>query len=188
MTQRRKHSPRRNGFTLVEVLAALLLMAIILPVTMRGLGFATHAAVSSRRRNEASLLAQSKLDELLATQQWANGGAMSGDFSGDGWPDYTWSAELVQWSPNGMVMDTGLGGDALSGNSTAPTASSLNSSSNSSSSTSTLSSANNSLQELDIHVNWNDERGQQSMTLGTLVYQSGNSASSTSGLGGTTFP
>lgn len=188
MTQRYVHSRRSSGFTLVEVIAALLLMAIILPVTMRGVSFASHAAVDARRRNEASILAQSKLDELLATQQWANGGAMSGDFSGDGWPDYSWSAELLSWSPNGMVMDAGLGGDALSGNSTTPSASSLNSSSSSSSSNSTISSANNSLQELDVHITWNDNRGQQSLMLGTLVYQSGNSTSSTSGLSGTTFP
>jgi prepilin-type N-terminal cleavage/methylation domain-containing protein len=90
---------RPRGFTLVEALAALLLVAIVLPVVMRGVTVASRAAASARRNTEAASLAQSKLNELVATEQWRSG-YLSGRFeSGDGdrANDYTWTAEAVQW-------------------------------------------------------------------------------------------
>src|SRR5947209_4673020 len=109
-SRRRALCRRGGGFTLIEVLAALMLVAIVLPVAMRGVSVATAAASAARHRNEAAALAQSKLDELLAnmqTQQTQMSSSMSGDFGGD-WPEYQWSAELVTWAPNGMNMSTGL--------------------------------------------------------------------------------
>lgn len=172
---------RKGGFTLVEVLAALLLVAIVLPVTMRGVTYATNAATAARRRNEASGLAQSKLDELLATQDWTSG-SLSGDFVADGWPDYSWSAELAQWTPNGLQMSNGLANNSMVG--TASSAGTTASAAGSTSGTSTAanaSSSNNTLQELDLHVTWTDHGMQQTLTLSTLVYQSGNSMASSSG-------
>src|SRR4051794_33197688 len=101
-----------GGFTLIEVLAALMLVAIVLPVAMRGVSVATGAASNARHRNEASALAQSKMDELLANMQATQtqmNTNMSGDF-GEDWPGYEWSAELVTWAPNGMNLSTGLAG------------------------------------------------------------------------------
>jgi prepilin-type N-terminal cleavage/methylation domain-containing protein len=91
---------RRRGFTLVEALAALLLVAIVLPVVMRGVTVATRAASSARRNTEAASLAQSKLNELVATGQWRSG-YLAGQFDdtdGDSGYDYTWSAEATRWS------------------------------------------------------------------------------------------
>jgi hypothetical protein len=158
-------------------------MAIVLPITMRGVSYATSAAASARRRNEAAALAQSKLDELLATQAWSTG-STAGDFVADGWPDYSWSAELVQWSPNGMQLSNGLGSESTNSSSsvTTGTSTSVSSAGTNTGMSSTASSSNNTLQELDLHVTWKDNRGQQTLTLSTLVYQSGNSVSATSGL------
>ena len=86
----------RRGFTLIEVLAAMLLMAIVLPPVMEGVALATRAASDARRRTEAAGLAEEKLSELLATSQWT-GGSLSGDF-GAGWPDYHWQANVYGWA------------------------------------------------------------------------------------------
>ena len=49
----------RRGFTLVEILATLALVAIILPVAMSGISLALRVADESRRQTEATALAQS---------------------------------------------------------------------------------------------------------------------------------
>lgn len=94
---------RGNGFTLVEVLAAMLLIAIVLPAVMQGITLSVNAGNAARRRTEASGLAQSKLAELIATDEWQTG-AMSGDFSPD-WPDYRWEATAQAWGQD----TTGMG-------------------------------------------------------------------------------
>jgi len=86
---------RREGFTLVEVLASIVLVAIILPAAMKGISIATGLAGQAAHRMEAATLAESKLAEFVATEAWRDGDA-SGDF-GDDWPQYTWSAELNDW-------------------------------------------------------------------------------------------
>ncbi len=84
-----------SGFTLVEVLATLALMAIILPVAMHGISLATAAASTARRQMEAACIAESKLAELLAGGDW-QGTELSGDF--DGKPaGYQWSAQVDDW-------------------------------------------------------------------------------------------
>jgi type II secretion system protein I len=85
----------RAGFTLPEVLATLLLVAIVLPSVMQGISLATAAAGTARQRSEATALAESKLNELVATNQWQSGG-LSGDF-GEQWREYTWQAEVQSW-------------------------------------------------------------------------------------------
>lgn len=86
----------RRGFTLVEVLAAMLLIAIVLPIAMKGITLAASAGTESRRRSEAAGLAQSKLGELIATGDWETGN-QSGTFAPN-WPDYRWEAGVVAWS------------------------------------------------------------------------------------------
>lgn len=89
-------SPRGgNAFTLVEVLATLTLVAIILPVAMKGISLAITASGEARRRLEASSLAEANLAELLAAGEW-QGTDLSGDF-GEARPDYRWHAEVSDW-------------------------------------------------------------------------------------------
>ena len=88
------HAPRSRGFTLVEALAALVLVAIILPVAMQGITLATAAAGNARRQVEAATLAEAKLTELVATGAWQDAD-LSGDF-GDEHPDYLWAAEVTE--------------------------------------------------------------------------------------------
>ena len=84
-----------EAFTLVETLATLTLVAIILPVAMRGISLATSAASLARRQAEAGSLAEAKLNEMIATDAWQTAN-LSGDFGLDG-PDYRWSADVRDW-------------------------------------------------------------------------------------------
>jgi prepilin-type N-terminal cleavage/methylation domain-containing protein len=84
-----------RGFTLIEVLATVMLLAIIVPAINKGISVATGMASSARMRTEATGLAESKLNELLATGEWQNGQS-SGDFSPD-WPMYHWQSTISAW-------------------------------------------------------------------------------------------
>ena len=84
-----------GGFTLMEVLAAIVLIAIVLPVAMHGIGLAASLAGAARNKAEAAVLAHSKLNELQVTRAW-QGGILNGDF-GDDHPGFQWTAELDEW-------------------------------------------------------------------------------------------
>lgn len=87
-----KRSPRR-GFTLIEALATMALMAIILPVVARGLSLAQQAASVAKHTSEASGLAQAKLNEL--TTSALAGGNQSGEFGGNH-PGFRWASVSAQ--------------------------------------------------------------------------------------------
>src|SRR5438874_13269131 len=76
----------RRGFTLIEVIATMLLIAIALPAIMKGVAGAASAATGTRRRTEAAGLAEAKLNQLVITNEW-QGGLLAGDFSPT-YPDY----------------------------------------------------------------------------------------------------
>ena len=86
----RRHRPGGLGFTLVEVLAALVLVGVVLPVAMRGLQLSMQTAERARRTLEASQLAQQKMAEALVLRDPGATG-MSGTF-GDMWPEYRWQS------------------------------------------------------------------------------------------------
>lgn len=92
---RHQSSHRQGAFTLVEVLATLMLVAIILPVAMKGISLAAMTAGAAKQRMEAAALAETRLGELLATGEWLNGD-LSGDFGPD-WPDHHWTADVRDW-------------------------------------------------------------------------------------------
>ena len=82
-----------SGFTLVEVLATLVLLGIVIPVAMRGVSVALGAADKAKHMSEAASLGQAKLNELVSTGDWQGSGS-SGDFGTD-WPDYRWSFQTA---------------------------------------------------------------------------------------------
>src|SRR6266487_2607745 len=91
---------RSRAFTLVEVLAAMVLLAIVLPVAMKGISIATRAAAVSKHRTIAAQLGSSKLQEIIATGQWETTTNLSGDFTAEGteYYEYTWTAQLQPWN------------------------------------------------------------------------------------------
>jgi len=94
--------PRRaGGFTIIEVLAALMLIAIVLPTVVHGtllcLDTAAHAGMQAR----AASLAQAKLSELAATGQFDQA-MLSGNF-GEQWPQFAWMAIAEPWEDERLV-------------------------------------------------------------------------------------
>jgi prepilin-type N-terminal cleavage/methylation domain-containing protein len=91
----RRLQPRpagRHGFTLVEVLVTMVIMAIVLPVVMRGISGATNAASFAKHSAEASMRGEQLLNEMalvLANGETFTYGS-SGDF-GDG--IYRWTLQ-----------------------------------------------------------------------------------------------
>ena len=94
----------RRAFTLVELMATLVLLAVILPVAMKGISMAIRTAGDARERTEAASLAETKLAELLTSGAWL-GGNLSGDFGEDG-PQYGWNAETSEWEGAQLLLLT----------------------------------------------------------------------------------
>jgi prepilin-type N-terminal cleavage/methylation domain-containing protein len=104
----------RSGFTLAEVLVTMVLMAIVLPVALRGVSIASGMASNARRSSEAAMLAQGLLAEMVASGD-PTIYPTSGDF-GQAWPGYTWTTQnvddveygvlrmtvIVQWTDRGQ--------------------------------------------------------------------------------------
>jgi len=93
---KRKTIQSHRGFTLIEVLCALILMAIVLPTMLRGISLLDRAADLARHRTEAAGLAQTELATIVSSNSWSTGN-QTGDFSPD-WPGYTWSSSVAPWS------------------------------------------------------------------------------------------
>jgi prepilin-type N-terminal cleavage/methylation domain-containing protein len=91
--QRRNPARRRSGFTLVEVLASLVIMGIVLPFALRGASLAMHAGSVARHQAEAATLGEAKLTEMVSMGTWADTG--QGDFGND-FSQYRWTMENVQ--------------------------------------------------------------------------------------------
>ena len=98
-----KRSPHRmtRGFTLIEALAAVVFVAIVLPVVMQGFSVATSLGESAKRNAEAATLAHSVLSELAVTKAWQTG-TLSGDF-GEDHPSYAWKADLQSWDSSTLM-------------------------------------------------------------------------------------
>lgn len=86
-------SPRRDrgrGVTLMEVLATMVLVAIVLPVAMQAVTTSLRAASQARHQAEAARLAENKLNEYLVVRD-SYQLTGSGDF-GPNWPEYRWQS------------------------------------------------------------------------------------------------
>src|SRR5437667_10812877 len=59
-----------TAFTLAEVLAALVFMAILIPVALEGLSIASRSGEVAARKSEAALVAESILNEHIVTTNW----------------------------------------------------------------------------------------------------------------------
>ena len=102
----RERAPRRGrgAFTFIEILAAMLMLAVLLPVIVGGLGLASRAAACAERDGVALGLAENQLN-LLVTDTNSTAAATSGDFAPD-WPAYRWNAERTAWPSDDMALLT----------------------------------------------------------------------------------
>jgi len=89
-----------KGFTLVEILAALLLIGLILPVAMKGISMASVLASNNARKYEALELAEVKLSEILLQEDWKSGSG-SGNFDDEN-DSYQWMMDVSDWTTTGL--------------------------------------------------------------------------------------
>src|SRR5437879_3227206 len=89
--------PRRTaGFTLAEVLAALVFMAILIPVALEGLRIASRAGEVAARKGRAALVAERVLNESIVTTNW-NKTVQSGALR-QGPCEFRWTLRNEPWS------------------------------------------------------------------------------------------
>ena len=91
---------RSPGFTLAEVLAAMLFMAIVLPAIVEGMALASRAGVAAQRGREAAQLADRILTEMVVSGEWQQGD-QDGDFEPD-YPGYSWKLTTDDWTEDAM--------------------------------------------------------------------------------------
>lgn len=99
----KRRSALRKGaeaFTLAEVLAALLFMAIVIPVALQGMRIASRAGVLAERKREAARVAEKVLNESIVTTNW-NKSAQSGTIM-EADREYRWSLRASAWTESAM--------------------------------------------------------------------------------------
>ncbi len=95
---------RRAAFTLAEVLAALLFMAIVIPVALEGLRIASLAGQVGERKAAAARVAERVLNEVAIT-----GTGPEGTDSGtllEGQHEFQWTIESVAWLEDNALQET----------------------------------------------------------------------------------
>ena len=83
-----------SGFTLLEVMIAMAILAIALVAVFQSQSQSISMAGQARFATTASLLAQSKMAEV-ETMDPGEINADSGDF-GDDFPDYSWKVDVTE--------------------------------------------------------------------------------------------
>jgi hypothetical protein len=85
-----------SAFTLAEVLAALVFMAILIPVALEALSIATRAGEVAARKGEAALVAERVLNENVVTTNW-NKSVQSGTVQ-QGVREFRWTLHNDPWN------------------------------------------------------------------------------------------
>jgi len=98
--RRTRRTSSRAGFTLAEVLAALLFMAIVVPVAMEGLHIASRAGAVAQRKGEAARIAQRVLVENLVTTNW--GQSVQSGTTVEGQREFRWTLRSDPWNQDPM--------------------------------------------------------------------------------------
>ena len=89
------------GFTLAEVLAALLFMAIVIPVAVQGLRVASLAGTVADRKTQATRVAERIINETLVTTNWSKS-VQNGTMT-DGDREFRWTLRNETWSQDGNL-------------------------------------------------------------------------------------
>ena len=95
---------RRSAFTLAEVMAAMLFLAIVIPVAIESLHVASLGGEVAARKSQAARIADRVLSESLVTTNWA-GGQQNGTVS-EGYLDFKWKLTSQNWPQDSMQMLT----------------------------------------------------------------------------------
>ncbi|MDX9980171.1 MAG: hypothetical protein RBU25_09135 [Lentisphaeria bacterium] len=88
---------RRHPFTFAEVLVAVLVVALVVPVAVRGIALARRLVGDDVQLEWAARLADEKLNELQVTGEWENGDS-EGVFEDE--PEYGWTLTTESFEPD----------------------------------------------------------------------------------------
>ena len=109
---------KSRGFTLIEALAAIAVMVIVMPILLQGFAMANGIAGNIRQTADATALAQSAMDEMLATRSYSVSGqevvngttytitSVSADYDGEA--DVSQLAVQVVWNSRGQEHEVTL--------------------------------------------------------------------------------
>jgi type II secretory pathway pseudopilin PulG len=92
------------AFTLAEVLAAMLLLAIVIPTAVEALHVSSLAGEVAARKGAAARIADRILNESLVMTNW-NSGVQNGTVS-EGALDFHWTLSSQAWPQDSMQMLT----------------------------------------------------------------------------------
>ena len=84
-----------SAFTLAEVLAAMLFLAIVIPAAVEALHVASLAGEVAARKGAAARIADRILNESIVTTNW-NTGSQNGTIS-EGAVDFHWTLNSQNW-------------------------------------------------------------------------------------------
>ena len=101
LISRRSKIADRSAFTLVEVLATLMLVGVVLPVVVRATGMSAQLGAWSDRQATAASLADAKLAELIVTGDWELGdddGRFEADTYGRHADRFAWELTIDDWN------------------------------------------------------------------------------------------
>jgi hypothetical protein len=79
----------------MEVLITILMIALIIPIAMKGISIATSVSSDSKRKLEATILAENRMAEILIGKEWHNN-SESGNFSNE-YSQYRWQMNTSDW-------------------------------------------------------------------------------------------
>ena len=101
---KKQRPSRASAFTLAEVLASLVFMAILIPVALEGLHIASRAGEVAARKSEAALVAERVLNESIVTTNW-NTTVQNGTVR-QGVREFRWTLRNDPWDkdPNQTVI------------------------------------------------------------------------------------
>ena len=96
---------RWAAFTLAEVLAAMLFLAIVIPAAVEALHISSLAGEVAVRKGAAARIADRILNESLVTTNWTGGGQQNGTVT-DGTLDFRWTLTSQAWPQDAMQLLT----------------------------------------------------------------------------------
>ncbi len=91
-----------DAFTLAEVLAALVFMAIVIPVALQGLQIASRAGTVAERKREAARVAERVLNESIVTTNYFQ--AVSSGTVSEAEREYRWTLRSEAWTESAMQL------------------------------------------------------------------------------------
>jgi Tfp pilus assembly protein PilV len=95
---------RNAAFTLAEVLAAMLFLAIVIPAAVEAMHVASLAGEVAARKGVAARIADRVLNESLVTTNW-NVGSQNGTVT-EGAEEFRWTLNSQNWPVNTMQLLT----------------------------------------------------------------------------------